>query len=162
MANSLWFDYEFTIFLRIHFNLTINPLPIFQFTLIWQWIHYLFRNKTMILPLMIFFFFSWILYDLTINSLSFCEFSIIWLWIHYFLMNSLWFDYESTIGYATSLWIYCLFRDKTMNSLSLSEFTMNWLWIHSKYLNMTINLPSFWQNNYEFTMIYANSLWIHY
>ena len=111
-VNSLWFDYEFTIFWRIHYDLTMNSLSFREFTLIWQWIQYLFANSL------------WFDNDITFFSWIF----MIWQWIHHLLANSLWFDYESTIDNATSLWIYCVFRDWTMNPLSLRihyESTMN-------------------------------------
>ena len=112
------------------------------------WIHYLLREYTLV-------------------SL----FSANWLWINYtfreFAMNSLsiWrIHYEFTWSFAKLPWIHYLFRENTMNSLSVwllhYEFTM------FSRLNYELTLCS--RNSLSFTLIYneftiyfANSLWIH-
>jgi len=161
VTKSLGFDYKFSIFWQIY------SLPIhFEFTIFWRIISDLTMSALSISRFGYeFTFFSWIHYDLTMNSLFFCDFSMIWLLIHYLLMNSLWFDYESTIGYPTSLWIYCLlFRDSTMKSLSISSLTLSSLSISRKDYELTIRdlTKTIFLANLQLTLLFEIWLWLHY
>ena len=132
-ANSLYFDYEFTISLQILYDLTIHSFSFGEFTMIWLWIH----------------FFSRVHSDLIMIPLSFSRFdyefpffrevTMIRQLVHYLFASSLWFDYDFTNGFANSLWIFYIFSKFTMNSLSYRELSMNWLWIHYPFRNFTMN-----------------------
>ena len=126
---------------RIHFEYAISFVY-------FRWIHYLFREFTLT---------SLFTSRMYLNPLFLS-------WIHYKFA----FLFKFTIYFAD--WIRIgFFGEETMNSLLVSriiyelslffcEFTINSIFFHES----TLNQLSFSQINYEYTVNFANSPWIHF
>ena len=137
--------YKFTIFFAnlLWFHYLFSC---YQFTICFVnlvWIPYLLRESAMNSLS-----FSRTYFEFTLLSQTHYEFTIFLRICYDFTIFFSQIRYQFTICFVNLVWIPYLFRERTLNLLSFSQ-------IHYEFTLLS-------QTHYEFSIFFANSLWFHY